>query len=93
MTEINIAEIPTNIPPITFSRGDFFIESKTLYQLVNTENSKFCMIAIKDGNRYRDPITVENSLRITYEEIQSMFGTWEVAKPVLVKNVNIDIIL
>jgi len=48
----------------------FLLDDKEEYILSQVEPSKMCLIYLKDGNRYQEPILVKDMSKITREEFR-----------------------
>jgi hypothetical protein len=63
---------------ITYEIGDRFKEHLSLreYLLAQVEANKVCLIG-KDGNRWKDPVEVNDVMAITVKEFRKIKGTGE----------------
>ena len=56
--------------------GQLFLTlSDVAYVLAQTERNKVCLICLRTGNRWRDPVSVSNSTSITVEEFAEIAGS------------------
>ena len=53
----------------------FLTLSDVAYVLAQTERNKVCLICLRTGNRWRDPVRVSNSVSITAEEFAEIAGS------------------
>jgi hypothetical protein len=58
----------------TYKIGDKFLGFFGTYLLTQVSPYKVCLIDIERGNRYKDPIKVENVYKITKEEMKRIAG-------------------
>lgn len=60
----------------TYKVGDIFIKGKEYYILSQVGHSMMCLIHIRDGNRWRDPIKVDDVCKITKEEFNKIGASY-----------------
>ena len=53
----------------------FLTTSDVAYVLAQAERNKVCLIGLRTGNRWRDPVRVSTPLRITVEEFAEIAGS------------------
>lgn len=60
----------------SYKRGQrFIIESFTNKRILSqTNNNEMCLICLKEGNRFNDPIKVKNVFEVTHKEVEQMAG-------------------
>lgn len=58
----------------TYRRGDKFLIGRQEYILAQIEFNEACLVCLKEGNRFREPITIGDSLKITHSELVEMGG-------------------
>ena len=65
----------TVVEEVTYKVGQMFKIGDDLAILAQTSRLLCALIMLKDGNRYSEPIKVDNSIQITQEELNRMSHT------------------
>jgi len=61
----------------TYKRGDVFDLDGAYHILTQTGANLCCLVGLTSGNRYREPIHVEDCFAITRDELQNMYSHME----------------
>lgn len=70
MNQIEIIRTEKKVEERTYKLGQIFLTTENeLYMLARVGNDDIVLVGIEDGNRWRTPVTIKDSLVITYQDM------------------------
>ena len=73
----SMTQVKINIPPVikTYHVGQYFQLGEEIYILSRIHRNQVVLIALKDGNRYTNPVYVMDDFNISEEEFKILQGS------------------